>query len=114
MRKTTQLFVLLTTIVIIFQSCYSVRLRSSSTMWTEGENLTEDGFWRNKEMIVIDTTVKIGLIKNSASVDSLCPNGFYSIEYRVTLGHVLLSGITLGKHRRIKLKCNCIKPSNEY
>jgi hypothetical protein len=42
-----------------------------------------------------------------------CPSGcFHIVEYRVTLGAALLSGITFGKQRKIKVKYVCLKEEN--
>ena len=73
----------------------------------------EIGFYNGKEVHKIDTTVRINITKNQVFFMEGCPEGgFYSVEYRATLGGVLLSGITLGKVRKVKAKYTCIKQSN--
>jgi len=41
-----------------------------------------------------------------------CPNGIYIVEYRNTFGGVLLSGVTFGRKRRVRVKYVCLKPTN--
>ena len=92
------------------QSCYSVRI-SNVTGAPEPDPVNfESGFYRGKAVHVIDTTVNLSLLENHVLVLETCPSGcFHTIEYRVTLGSVLLSGITFGKQRNIKVKYVCLK-----
>jgi hypothetical protein len=97
-------------ILLVMQSCYSVRI-SNVTGAPEPDPLNfESGFYRGKAVHVMDTTVNLSLLENHVLVLETCPNGcFHTVEYRVTLGSVLLSGITFGKQRKIKVKYVCLK-----
>lgn len=99
--------------MLILQSCYSVRISNvNGTPEPDPVNF-ENGFYRNKAVHVIDTTVNLKLLENEVMVLETCPEGcFQTVEYRVTLGSVLLSGITFGKMRKIKVKYVCLKESN--
>lgn len=97
-------------ILLLTQSCYSVRIASKHAIPEPNVMPEGEGYWRDKQVYTLDTTVKLKILESEATVLDLCPDGFHSIEYKVTLGHVLLSGITLGKTKKIKLKCNCVKP----
>jgi hypothetical protein len=95
------------------QSCYSIRI--GNVNGTPEPNMLnfDDGFYRNKMVHVIDTTVNLKALENELWVIETCPEGcFQTVEYRVTLGAALLSGITLGKVRKIQVKYVCLKESN--
>ena len=120
-RKTINLYhlplillLLLAVLLLIFQGCYSVRISNVHGVPEPDPVNFEEGFYRGKAVIEIDTTVNLKLLENEVLVLETCPEGgFHTIEYRVTLGSVLLSGITLGKMRKIKVKYVCLKESNE-
>ncbi|MFA6150155.1 MAG: hypothetical protein WC716_02465 [Chitinophagaceae bacterium] len=99
--------------LLLFASCYSVRLSVKNASATPaGPIATEKGYWRDKQMNVIDTTVRLGLMNNEVMYMADCPEGYHTVEYRVSLGHVLLNAITFGKVRKIKVKYACVKPQN--
>lgn len=105
---TKSIFLLL--LILVLSSCYSVRIISrNGTPEPDYSNNSPD-FYKNKKVTVIDTTVRLSPIDGSFSLREKCgTSGFYSIEYRTTLGHVLLSGITLGRIRKVKVKYVCLK-----
>jgi hypothetical protein len=41
-----------------------------------------------------------------------CPNGFFSLEYRVRLGDAMHNALTFGRKRRVHVKCVCMKETN--
>ncbi len=104
-------------VALSLQSCYSIRVMS-----TEGERQpdpvserTDD--YRNVSVIELDTTLTI---KATTSIPTFlikrtpkCKSGqLHTVEYRNTFGGVLLSAVTLGRKRRMKIKYVCVKPSN--
>jgi hypothetical protein len=94
---------------MLFQSCYSVRLVNTKGI-PEPDINNEFGFYKDKKFTVIDTTISLKLPQNEFSLLEKCPSGgFYSIEYRVTLGGAILSGLTLGKKRKVKVKYVCLQ-----
>jgi len=109
--------ILLLCIVFLLQSCYSIRL-----MNTEGERQPDpvserDDDYRNVSVVEMDTTLTI---KATTSIPTFlikkipkCKSGqLHTVEYRNTFGGVLLSAVTLGRKRRMKIKYVCVKPSN--
>lgn len=100
-------------LMLFLQSCYSVRISNVMGVPEPDPVNFESGFYRNKAVHVIDTTVNLSLLADQVLVLETCPEGcFQTVEYRVTLGAALLSGITFGKMRKIKVKYVCLKESN--
>jgi hypothetical protein len=100
--------------ILITQGCYSVRISNVNGVPEPNPVNFEEGYYRGKAVMTIDTTVNLKLLENEVMVLETCPEGgFQTIEYRVTLGDVLLSGITFGKLRKIRVKYVCLKESNE-
>ncbi len=104
-------------ILFLFQSCYSIRLRSINGVPQPDPVGDRKDYYRDMMVIEKDTVIKISatskdftyLIKESNS----CKTGkLHTIEVRNTFGGVLLSGITLGKKRKMKIKYVCMKPTN--
>jgi len=101
-------------ILLFLQGCYSVRLSNVQGTPEPDPTNFEEGYYRGKAVVIIDTTINLKLLENDVLVLQTCPEGcFQTFEYRVTLGAALLSGITLGKMRKIKVKYICLKESNE-
>jgi hypothetical protein len=96
----------------LFSSCYSVRISNKQGTGEPDPINMSAGYYRGLKVNVIDTTINLKLLANEVMVLESCPEGcFHTLEYRVTLGDVLLSGITLGKKRRIHVKYVCLKES---
>jgi len=110
-RKIHSLFV--ASIMLIFlSSCYSVRIVSRDGVPEPSALNTSDNFYKGKKVNVIDTTITLELLEGEFFLIEKCTGrGFYSFEYRSTLGGVLLSAITLGKKRQVKVKYVCLKQS---
>ncbi|KAA5534796.1 hypothetical protein F0919_09310 [Taibaiella lutea] len=99
--------------IFFFSSCYSIRVATTMGQAEPDPTNYADGFYRLKKVQVIDTVLKLKLLENDAMFLQNCSsNGIYSLEYRVTLGDVLLNGITFGKHRKVRVKMICLKESN--
>jgi hypothetical protein len=99
--------------LLFLSSCYSVRIATVNGAPEPNPLILEDGYYRLLNVHEIDTTVKLSLLKNQVMVMESCPSGcFQVVEYRVTLGAALLSGITFGKHRKVKVKYVCLKEEN--
>lgn len=104
---------LLLSLLCWFSSCYSVRVATQMGVGEPDPTNYADGFYRLKKVQVIDTTLKLKLLDNDAMFLQTCAsNGIYAIEYRVTLGDVLLNGLTFGKHRKVRVKMICLKETN--
>lgn len=100
-------------ILLLFQSCYSVRISNKTGVGEPDPTNNEVGFYRGLKVHVMDTVVNLKALANEVLILKKCPEGcFHTVEYRVTLGSALLSGITFGKKRKIKIKYVCLKESN--
>lgn len=98
-------------VLFLLSSCYSVRIVNRDTVpEPDPFNMSPD-FYRGKKTNVVDTTIGLKLIEGDFHmIAKPCSSlGFHSFEYRVTLGGVLLSGITLGKGRKVKITYVCVK-----
>ena len=98
----------------LFTSCYSVRIANQRSV--PESNLTTDttGYYSDKEFTVLNTVVKIKPTSQEFTLNTPCSRaGLYSVEYRVTLGGLLLSAITFGRHRRVKVIYVCAKEQNQ-
>ena len=100
-------------LLLSVQSCYSIILVNKKGLPAPDPLNNDIGFYNAKQVIQIDTTIKLSLAKNYVLFQEGCPEGgFHSVEYRATLGGVLLSGLTLGKIRKVKVKYTCLKEKN--
>ena len=70
-----------------------------------------DDYYRDLQVIEKDTVVRIGALDEDFTIlIKECSNaGLHSVEYRNTFGGILLSAVTLGRRRRVKIKYVCIK-----
>jgi hypothetical protein len=108
--------ILITGLLLLIQSCYSVRISCKDCIPEKVAVMKGEGFYRDKKAHRIKLSQKLSVINSTptqfAPDSAACPNGFYSIEYKVTLGQVLLSGITLGRVRRMNVIYVCNKETN--
>jgi len=105
--------VLLFLLSIGLSSCYSVRLVSRDGIPEPDLTNDDQDFYRNKKVFVVDTTINLKATAGSYSLIRNCgPSGFYAVEYRVNLGHLLLSGVTLGRTRKVNVKYVRLKEDN--
>ncbi|HUH32976.1 MAG TPA: hypothetical protein VLZ28_03430 [Daejeonella sp.] len=112
-NKSLRRHFILLAFLMFFSSCYSVRVISRDGV--PEPDLTNDSrdFYKNKMVHVLDTTIKLKVAEGEFHLVKKCAaGGFYSFEYRNTLGGVLLSAITLGKVRRVRVKYVCLKEQN--
>lgn len=110
-------FFLLIISACILTSCYSVRLRNVNGAPQLDPFSDRDDDFRGMAVIELDTVVKTKLgtkeFTHLIKESDQCESGKINIiEYRNTLGGVLLSGVTFGSKRRVTIKYVCEKPSN--
>jgi hypothetical protein len=97
----------------VLSSCYSVRVVNRDAVPEPDPLNTSGDFYKGKKVHELDTVIRLKLQEGSFSLIEKCASqGFYSFEYRSTLGGVLLSGITFGGRRQVKIKYVCIKQEN--
>jgi hypothetical protein len=110
-RKFRMLFI--SCIILIFSSCYSVRVVNKDAIPEPDPLNTKGDFYKGKKVHVVDTVIKLKPQEGEFSFIQRCAtDGFYSFEYRVTFGGVLLNTITFGRQRQVKIKYVCIKQSD--
>jgi hypothetical protein len=89
----------------VISSCYSVRLVSRNGIPEPMLSNDAQDFYKNMRVFPVDTTIRLKPTEGSFSLIRDCgPLGFYAVEYRVSLGQALLSGITFGRVRKVQLK----------
>lgn len=99
-------------ILFLLSSCYSVRIVSRDGVPEPNPMNTSGDFYKGKKVVELDTTITLKLQDGEFSLIEKCPGGgFYSVEYRATLGGVLLNAITLGKKKQVKIKYVGLKES---
>ena len=100
-------------LVFLLQACYSVKISNVNGTAEPDPLNTQMEFYNGKKVIVIDTVVNLSLLQNGVMVLERCPSGgFHSLEYKVSLGAVLLNTFTFGKRKKVQVKCVCLKDTN--
>lgn len=93
---------------LFLSSCYTVRVNLGPTCQADINN--EDGFWKDKQFT--DTVVKIKPAQTPI-MNIVCPGKCVcAMEYKVGFGNVLVTGITLGFVRRVKVRYGCCQPQH--
>ncbi|QHI34672.1 hypothetical protein IMCC3317_00150 [Kordia antarctica] len=101
-------------ICCLFSSCYSVRLKNVyGDPKPDPMNDSKD-YYRFMDVQPIDTVITIKVTdKDFTMLIKDCGTaGIHTIEYRNTFGGVLLSAVTFGRKRRVRVKYVCMKPTN--
>jgi len=88
-------------------SCYSVRITNQDSV-PESDANTSEGFYRNLKVHQVDTVIRQKSFEQFTLIEKTCGDcGFYSIEYKSTLGGILLNTITFGTSRSVRIKYVC-------
>jgi hypothetical protein len=88
----------------LFLGCYSVGIASKHAIPDPDMLNNEHGYYHHKNKVELKETLKLGVPDNHViDLENLGSRGFHSVEYRVTLGDVLLSAVTFGKVRKMRL-----------
>lgn len=99
--------------LLLLTSCYSVRIASQNSVPEPDISNTEKGYYGNRKYTKIDTVIRINLTSKDFTINVPCSDvGLYSVEYKVTLGGLLLSAFTFGRHRKVKITYICVKEQN--
>ena len=100
-------------ILVFTSSCYSVGIASKHAIPDPNMQNDEHGYYHHKNVVEIKETLKLGIVDNHiVELENLGSRGFHSVEYRVTFGDVLLSAITFGKVRKIRVRYVAEKEDN--
>ncbi|MDO7170581.1 hypothetical protein [Mariniflexile sp. AS56] len=116
MKTKVNLIVLFTTCFLL-TSCYSVRLRSINGTPQPDPISNRDDYYRHMEVVEIDTVIKIDLTSKDFTYlikeTDKCKTGkLHTVEFRNTFEGSLLSMVTFGRKRKMKIKYVCMKPAN--
>ena len=102
-------------IMPMLQSCYTIRIRAIDAVAEPTRN-EQDNFYKDKNVRAFKQNVKnVPVVFNDAEiVDKYdkAGDGYYSVEYKVSLGMVLLNIITFGAVKRANVKVVSIKKQN--
>ncbi len=98
-------------------ACYSVRLRNVNGAPQPDPFSDRDDYYRGMTVVEFDTVISIKVTSEDFTYlikeKEACESGKLNIiEYRNTLGGVLLSAITFGRKRKVKIKYVCEKSTN--
>lgn len=101
-------------ILLIMASCYNVRLKTIDGVPMPDPVSDRTDYYRDMKVVEKDTVITIGAVDRDFTllINDCADDGLHTVEYRNTLGGVLLSGITFGRKRQVKLKYVCMKPTN--
>ncbi|MFY0631109.1 MAG: hypothetical protein JXR05_12060 [Flavobacteriaceae bacterium] len=114
LKKHAIRFLAISFFFLALSSCYSVRLVSIKGAPQPNPYSERDDKYENLQVVELDTIIKLNITTGSFDYlikeNKLCKSGkLHSVEYRSTLGGVLLSAITLGTRRKMKVKYVCMK-----
>ena len=101
--------------ICLLTSCYSVRLRSVNGAPQPDPFSDRDDYYTGMAVVEIDTIINMKLTSKDFTYlikeSDACESGKLNIiEYRNTFGGILLSAITFGRKRKVKIKYVCEKP----
>lgn len=109
-------------VLLVFQSCYTVRLVSTHgtpmPVAVEEENFHEEGdFYKDKMFTILDTVVSSSIFTDKISIptkSAKCESGkLFSIEYKNTFGGSLLYLVTFGSKRKVRITYVCMKKEGQ-
>lgn len=98
----------------LFSSCYSVRLKNVYGDPKPDPFTDRKDYYRYMDVQEIDTVITIKATDKDFTmlIKDCGTSGIHTIEYRNTFGGVLLSAVTFGRKRRVRVKYVCMKPQN--
>lgn len=116
MEKISKIIILIT-VSFLLTSCYSVRLRSVNGTPQPDPLLAGDDYYRGMEVVTLDTVIKIDITSKDFTYlikeTDKCKSGkLHTVEFRNTFGGSLLSLVTFGRKRKMKVRYVCMKLTN--
>ena len=105
-------FMLVLTLALTMVSCYSVRFQVENGQWEPEDTEEGDPYYRG--YLVRSVPKKVVTKKLITGADyfniSDCESGaLHTVEYKSTLGGILLNLITFGTKKQVKVRYVCIK-----
>lgn len=109
--------IVLISLCLFFTSCYSVRLRSINGAPQPDPLMLGNDYYRGMEVVEIDAVIKIDITSKDFTYlikeTDKCKTGkLHTVEFKNTFGGSLLSVVTFGRKRKMKVKYVCMKPTN--
>lgn len=116
MNKTFKIFTLISASLLMV-SCYSIRLRSVNGAMQPDPTMSNDDYYRGMEVVELDTVIKIDVTSKDFTYlikeTEKCKSGkLHTVEFKNTFSGSLLSLVTFGRKRKMKVKYVCMKPTN--
>ncbi|MDN3665679.1 hypothetical protein ACFFU1_17010 [Algibacter miyuki] len=115
--KTPIKTVILISLSFILTSCYSVRLRSTEGAYQPDPLSTRTDYYRMMAVEEVSEVIKIDVVSKDFTYlikkTDACKSGkLHTVEFKNTFGGSMLSLVTFGRKRKMKIKYVCMKPSN--
>ena len=115
--KTSIKTVILISLSFILTSCYSVRLRSTEGAYQPDPLSTRTDYYRMMAVEEVSEVIKIDVVSKDFTYlikkTDACKSGkLHTVEFKNTFGGSMLSLVTFGRKRKMKIKYVCMKPSN--
>ncbi len=98
--------------MIAVNSCYSVRFQVEQGQWDPADNEIEGYEGYNVHTLDTVVTRKATTGPHYFNLTNCESQALHTVEYRSTLGGILLSTITLGRKKVVKIKYVCIKENS--
>lgn len=101
-------------IALFITSCYTVRIKTVQGVPKPDPVSDRTDYYRDMMVVEKGTVINMGAVEKDFTmlIKECEDDGLHTVEYRNTLGGILLSGITFGRRRQVKIKYVCMKPSN--
>lgn len=104
-------------LMVLLHSCYSVRFVSINGDEQPDPLSERTDYYRDMEVVELDTVITAKVTTQDINYlikeTSACKSGkLHTIEVRNTFGAVLLSAITFGRKRKVKIKYVCQLQTN--
>ena len=100
-------------LLLPLSSCYSYQLTSFNTVGEPDPFSEREDHLKGLKVHEVNTTLKVGATVDLPMIREDCGElGFHTIVIKHTFGGILLSAVTFGRHRKIKVKYVCVKPQN--
>ncbi|TRZ45042.1 hypothetical protein [Robertkochia solimangrovi] len=113
-RSLILIIVLIAVFSLLFSSCYTVRVRSvygTPEPDPIGERMD---YYRDMNVHEVDTTITIKATDKDFTllIKNCNRQGIHTLEYRNTFRGILLSAVTFGKKRQVRVKYVCMEEQN--
>lgn len=100
-------------LIFCFASCYSVRFQVEHGQPEPADNEREDAY-AGLNVHTLDTIItrQISTGEHFFNISDCPSQALHTVEYKVSLGGILLNAITFGRKKRVKIHYVCIKENS--